>query len=106
MNRGTSCTSWPLKTCLPLRTSASSQPMPAGGDLSAVVAPGSVFTPGIIWQVNRVDQWGVEPGKSLANGIADDLDSAAAPPAYHEAPTPAMIGPARVSRRQAGGRYE
>lgn len=80
--------------------------MPTGGDSSAVVAPGSVSTPGIIWQVNGFNQWGVEPGKSLANRIADDLDPAAAPPAYHEAPTPAMIGPARASLRQDGDRHE
>lgn len=35
----------------------------------------SVFTQGAIWQVNSFDQWGVELGKSVANGILADIES-------------------------------
>ncbi len=34
-----------------------------------------VFVQGVIWGVNSFDQWGVELGKSLANGIFDALSS-------------------------------
>ena len=35
----------------------------------------SVFTQGVIWQVNPFDQWGVELGKVLAKRIVPELDS-------------------------------
>ncbi len=33
----------------------------------------SVFTQGVIWQINSFDQWGVELGKQLAQLIAPQL---------------------------------
>jgi glucose-6-phosphate isomerase len=39
----------------------------------------SVFTQGVIWQINPFDQWGVELGKVLAQAIVPELESADAP---------------------------
>ena len=36
----------------------------------------SVFTQGVIWQINSFDQWGVELGKTLAQRILPELDCA------------------------------
>ncbi len=33
-----------------------------------------IFVPGIIWDINSFDQWGVELGKQLASGILQELD--------------------------------
>ena len=35
----------------------------------------SVFTQGIIWNINSFDQWGVELGKALAQRIVPELES-------------------------------
>ena len=35
----------------------------------------SVFTQGVIWQIDSFDQWGVELGKMLANKIAPELSN-------------------------------
>ena len=37
----------------------------------------SVFTQGVIWQIDSFDQWGVELGKALAQGIVPELESKA-----------------------------
>ena len=39
----------------------------------------SVFTQGVIWNVNSFDQWGVELGKVLAQRIIPELDGSAEP---------------------------
>jgi len=39
----------------------------------------SVFTQGIIWQINSFDQWGVELGKVLAQRIIPELESKTEP---------------------------
>ena len=39
----------------------------------------SVFTQGVIWQIDSFDQWGVELGKVLAQRIIPELESAANP---------------------------
>jgi len=39
----------------------------------------SVFTQGAIWNINSFDQWGVELGKKLANGIVMELKSDQSP---------------------------
>ncbi|GGG92066.1 glucose-6-phosphate isomerase [Silvibacterium dinghuense] len=36
----------------------------------------SVFTQGVIWQINSFDQWGVELGKVLAKNIGHELEGA------------------------------
>ena len=35
----------------------------------------SVYTQGVIWQINPFDQWGVELGKVLAKRIIPELQS-------------------------------
>ena len=39
----------------------------------------SVFTQGVIWNINSFDQWGVELGKALAQRIIPELESPTAP---------------------------
>ena len=51
----------------------------------------SVFTQGVIWDINPFDQWGVELGKVLANRIAPELSSAAEPDLAHDSSTNALI---------------
>ncbi|MFN8526172.1 MAG: glucose-6-phosphate isomerase [Chloroflexota bacterium] len=58
----------------------------------------SVFTQGVIWQINSFDQWGVELGKALAQAIVPELESAAEPPLAHDSSTNALIRRYRARR--------
>jgi glucose-6-phosphate isomerase len=51
----------------------------------------SVFTQGIIWQIDSFDQWGVELGKALAQRIIPELESEANPELDHDSSTNALI---------------
>ena len=51
----------------------------------------SVFTQGVIWNVNSFDQWGVELGKALAQAIIPELDRAATPTLAHDSSTNNLI---------------
>jgi glucose-6-phosphate isomerase len=51
----------------------------------------SVFTQGVIWQIDSFDQWGVELGKALAQRIIPQLESAAKPKLDHDSSTNALI---------------
>ncbi len=51
----------------------------------------SVFTQGVLWDINSFDQWGVELGKSLAVRILPELQAAAEPAPSHDASTDALI---------------
>jgi glucose-6-phosphate isomerase len=51
----------------------------------------SVFTQGIIWQIDSFDQWGVELGKVLAQRIIPELESAAEPKLGHDSSTNSLI---------------
>jgi glucose-6-phosphate isomerase len=51
----------------------------------------SVFTQGIIWQINSFDQWGVELGKVLAQRIIPELESQAEPALAHDSSTDNLI---------------
>jgi glucose-6-phosphate isomerase len=51
----------------------------------------SVFTQGVIWDIDSFDQWGVELGKALANQIAPELESAAEPELNHDSSTNTLI---------------
>jgi glucose-6-phosphate isomerase len=51
----------------------------------------SVFTQGVIWEVNSFDQWGVELGKVLAQQIIPELTAAQEPPLAHDSSTNALI---------------
>jgi len=51
----------------------------------------SVFTQGIVWNVDSFDQWGVELGKVLAQGIIPELESETEPTLGHDSSTNNMI---------------
>jgi glucose-6-phosphate isomerase len=51
----------------------------------------SVFTQGVIWDIDSFDQWGVELGKALAQQIIPELESAAEPDLRHDSSTNALI---------------
>jgi glucose-6-phosphate isomerase len=51
----------------------------------------SVFTQGIVWNVDSFDQWGVELGKVLAQNIIPELGSAAQPRLAHDSSTNTLI---------------
>ncbi len=57
----------------------------------------SVFTQGVIWQIDSFDQWGVELGKVLAKRIVPELTSEVA--LGHDSSTNALIGRYRRWRR-------
>jgi glucose-6-phosphate isomerase len=51
----------------------------------------SVFTQGVIWDVDSFDQWGVELGKVLAKQIIPELTSRDEPELSHDSSTNALI---------------
>src|ERR1043166_5466636 len=51
----------------------------------------SVFTQGVVWDVDSFDQWGVELGKVLAQRITPELESATEPTLGHDSSTNNMI---------------
>jgi glucose-6-phosphate isomerase len=67
----------------------------------------SVFTQGVIWDVNSFDQWGVELGKALAQRIAPELTQPEEPqggaPLLHDSSTNALIRRFRRERAAEGG---
>src|SRR5436305_4655945 len=50
----------------------------------------SVFTQGVIWDVDSFDQWGVELGKVLAQRIVPELEAKDEPPLKHDGSTNAL----------------
>jgi glucose-6-phosphate isomerase len=51
----------------------------------------SVFTQGVIWQIDSFDQWGVELGKVLAQKIIPELESKTEPQLHHDSSTNNLI---------------
>jgi glucose-6-phosphate isomerase len=51
----------------------------------------SVFTQGVIWNIDSFDQWGVELGKVLAQRIIPELESKAQPKLAHDSSTNNLI---------------
>jgi len=51
----------------------------------------SVFTQGVIWEIDSFDQWGVELGKVLAKRIIPELESPGEPDLRHDSSTNALI---------------
>jgi glucose-6-phosphate isomerase len=51
----------------------------------------SVFTQGVVWQIDSFDQWGVELGKVLAQRTVPELESADEPQLTHDSSTNALI---------------
>jgi glucose-6-phosphate isomerase len=58
----------------------------------------SIFTQGVIWDIDAFDQWGVEPGKVLAGRIVPELESETVPDFKHDSPTNALIRRYRAMR--------
>jgi len=58
----------------------------------------SVFTQGVVWNIDSFDQWGVELGKVLANRIIPELKSAAPPELKHDSSTNTLIRRYRKTR--------
>jgi glucose-6-phosphate isomerase len=61
----------------------------------------SVFTQGIIWQINSFDQWGVELGKVLAQRIIPEIESQAEPKLGHDSSTNNLIRRYRSTHQKA-----
>jgi glucose-6-phosphate isomerase len=51
----------------------------------------SVFTQGVIWQIDSFDQWGVELGKKLSEQITPELESKVIPQLNHDSSTNTLI---------------
>ena len=58
----------------------------------------SVFTQGVIWNIDSFDQWGVELGKALAEKTAAELASVDEPTLKHDSSTNALIRRYRQQR--------
>jgi glucose-6-phosphate isomerase len=61
----------------------------------------SVFTQGVIWDIDAFDQWGVELGKVLAGQIIPELENAGEPPLQHDSSTNTLIRRYRAHREAA-----
>ena len=62
----------------------------------------AVFTQGVLWDLDSFDQWGVELGKVLAQGILPELDPASAAPLTHDASTNALVRRVRAAKARQG----
>jgi glucose-6-phosphate isomerase len=51
----------------------------------------SVFTQGVVWDIDSFDQWGVELGKVLAQRIIPELENKAEPELKHDSSTNTLI---------------
>ena len=51
----------------------------------------SVFTQGVIWNIDSFDQWGVELGKVLAERTIGELESTVEPQLAHDSSTNTLI---------------
>ena len=63
----------------------------------------SVFTQGVIWNINSFDQWGVELGKVLAQRIIPELESPTEPTLGHDSSTNNLIRRYRMHKDSASG---
>jgi glucose-6-phosphate isomerase len=61
----------------------------------------SVFTQGVIWDVDQFDQWGVELGKVLAGRIIPELEDADERALQHDSSTNSLIRRYRAHREAA-----
>ncbi|MEO6983809.1 MAG: glucose-6-phosphate isomerase [Paralcaligenes sp.] len=59
----------------------------------------SVFTQGVIWNIDSFDQWGVELGKLLAQRIIPEIESVDEPGLAHDSSTNALIRRYRQLRK-------
>ncbi len=58
----------------------------------------TVFTQGVIWNIDSFDQWGVELGKVLATKILAELESPTEPALSHDTSTTSLIRRYRASK--------
>jgi glucose-6-phosphate isomerase len=58
----------------------------------------SVFTQGVIWNIDSFDQWGVELGKVLAQRIIAEVESKTEPALNHDSSTNNLIRRYRKSK--------
>jgi glucose-6-phosphate isomerase len=59
----------------------------------------SVFTQGVIWNIDSFDQWGVELGKALAQRIGSELSGDGPPADGHDSSTTALMRRYMQARR-------
>jgi glucose-6-phosphate isomerase len=59
----------------------------------------SVFTQGVIWDIDSFDQWGVELGKQLAQKVIPQLQDEAEPALAHDSSTNELIRRYRAARK-------
>jgi glucose-6-phosphate isomerase len=62
----------------------------------------SVFTQGVIWEIDSFDQWGVELGKVLAAAIIPELESPGEPELHHDSSTNHLIRRYRELKSKGG----
>jgi glucose-6-phosphate isomerase len=60
----------------------------------------SVFTQGVLWNIDSFDQWGVELGKVLAQRIIPELENVAEPVLNHDSSTNTLIRRYRKLKEQ------
>jgi len=60
----------------------------------------SVFTQGVVWNIDSFDQWGVELGKVLAQRIIPELENPAEPVLRHDSSTDSLIRRYRKLKEQ------
>jgi len=60
----------------------------------------SVFTQGVVWNIDSFDQWGVELGKVLAQRIIPELENPAEPVLKHDSSTNTLIRRYRKHKEQ------
>src|ERR1700740_2468210 len=60
----------------------------------------SVFTQGVVWNIDSFDQWGVELGKVLAQRIIPELENPAEPVLNHDSSTNTLIRRYRKFKEQ------
>jgi len=61
----------------------------------------SVFTQGVIWDIDSFDQWGVELGKALAQRIGGELAGDGPPAGAHDSSTTTLMRRYMRSRRRS-----
>ena len=61
----------------------------------------SVFTQGVLWNIDSFDQWGVELGKVLAQRIIPEIESQAEPKLGHDSSTNNLIRRYRGTQQKA-----
>jgi glucose-6-phosphate isomerase len=64
----------------------------------------SVFTQGVIWNLDSFDQWGVELGKVLAQRIVPELESESEPTLQHDSSTNNLIRRYRMHKDSVSGK--